>query len=115
MSEYTDAIAAEPIGGIMFRLTEPLTWAIGKADSGMEYTVPAGFIFDVSIPVWLRWAFNPTNRHFLKAAALHDHMLFYGWSRIQAAAVFHDALKASGVSVWRRLTMFIAVALWRYQ
>jgi hypothetical protein len=42
-------------------------------------------------------------------------MLSNGWSRIESAAVFHEALKADGVGRTKRLAMFLAVALWRYR
>jgi len=115
MSAYTKALPVVDIGGGDYLTDADLRWDLGKEGSGLTYTVPAGFRFDVSVPRILQWAFNPNDRRFLKAAALHDHMLESGWSRIESAAVFHEALKADGVQRWRRLAMFLAVALWRYR
>lgn len=42
-------------------------------------------------------------------------MLEAGWSRITAGAEFHDALKAGGVSAWRRLLMLAAVLIWKFE
>jgi hypothetical protein len=121
MSAYTqhagpqpDPFNPEALGGTRFRLTRELIWRIGM-ETGPSYTVPAGFEFDVSVPRWLWWIFNPREQAYLKGAALHDHMLIHGWSRLTAAAEFHNALKADGVRLWRRLAMFLATALWRYE
>jgi|HigsolmetaAR202D_1030399.scaffolds.fasta_scaffold85154_1 Protein of unknown function (DUF1353). len=99
--------------GIRYVLTSPLVWHIG-AEHGPVYIVPKGFEFDVSIPRPFWFLFNPHDPRYFKAAALHDHMLISGWSRITAAAEFHNALKADGVPLWRRLVMFLAVSLWKY-
>lgn len=114
MSRYTDTISVIPDGD-RYRLARDVHWDIGKPGSGATYTVPAGFVFDVSIPHFARWLFNPHDRRFLKAAALHDHMLLSGWNRVESGAAFHEALKADDVPPWRRLVMFLAVALWRYR
>lgn len=113
MSAYTDHFGAVHVGGIGYRLTRDLVWHIGHLN-GPAFTVPAGYRFDVSVPWGLRWLFDPHRPDFHKAAALHDRMLDEGWSRITAAAEFHNALKADGVAMWRRLVMFLAVALWRF-
>ena len=114
MSAYTDHGGPVYVGGIVYRLIRPLVWRIGSSD-GPVYTVPVGFEFDMSVPVGLRWLFDPHRADFHKAAALHDHMLAQGWSRITAAAEFHNALQADGVSAWRRLAMLIAVIVWRFE
>lgn len=115
MSAYTDALPVVDIGGGDYLTDADLRWDLGKKGSGLTYTVSADFRFDVSVPRILQWAFNPNDRRFLKAAALHDHMLESGWSRIESAAVFHEALKADKVPRAKRLAMFLAVALWRYR
>lgn len=102
------------VDGIKYRLAYDLNWKIGHV-TGPVYIVPKGFIFDVTVPIFLRWLFNPHDVKFLKAAALHDHMIHESeWSRITAAAEFHNALKASKVGRWKRLVMFLAVVLWKY-
>ncbi len=114
MSKYTDLLVdavRQPNG--TYKLNTPITWRIGHLD-GPEFIVPAGFVFDVSIPWWARWAFDPDAPRYLKPAALHDKMLVDGWSRITAGAEFHNALAADGVSVWRRVVMWLAVSLWKY-
>ena len=116
MSTYTKAIDwCVPVGGILYKSIKPLTWEIGTLGSGLSVTIPEGSVFDVSIPKGLRWLFNPHNQHYLKAAALHDEMLRRGWSRITAGAEFHEALKSDGVTLWRRLSMWLAVSLFKYR
>lgn len=94
--------------------TEPVAWEIGTKGSGLLLRVPAGFLFDVSIPAFLRWAFNPADPRYLKAAALHDYALSLGWGRVSAAAPFSEALRAAGVSRTRRLAMVLAVTIHKW-
>lgn len=115
MSAYTASpVAFAPAGGIRFRLTAPLVWHVGNAD-GPVVTVDEGFVFDVSVPRIFRWLFNPRDRRYLKAAALHDWLLTHGWDRITAGAIFHAALAADGVPAWRRAVMLIAVQFYKYR
>ncbi|MFN3549607.1 MAG: DUF1353 domain-containing protein [Mesorhizobium sp.] len=115
MSLYTDSIALSPGPGAFWTLSAPLSWEIGFKGSGLVWTVPAGYVTDLaSIPVLARMLFDRGDARLAKAAILHDHMLDSGVDRITAAAEFHSALRADGVARWRRLVMFLAVALWRY-
>jgi len=115
MSLYTtESLQIEWVTGIKYRIIEPLVWHIGHED-GPPYVVPSGFIFDVTIPWGLRWLFQPTYKKYLKAACLHDHMLVSGWDRMTAGSQFHQALKADNVTAWRRIIMWLAVSLWKYE
>ena len=116
MSAYTSpGNWCEPRSGIRYVSTQALVWEIGTKGSGLDVTVQVGAKFDVSIPRGLRCVFNPHDPHYLKAAALHDEMLRLGWDRLTAGAIFHQALKADGVTRWRRLAMWLAVSLFKYQ
>jgi len=116
MSAYTKAEDwCVFIGGITYRVEKPLSWDVGVKNSGLVVTVPKGRIFDVSIPRGLRWLFDPHDPHYLKAAALHDEMLDRNWARTTSGAEFHEALKADGVALWRRLSMWLAVSLFKYR
>ena len=75
MSAYTEhagprrsSFDPEALDGTRFRLTQDLVWRIGT-ETGPAYTVPAGFEFDVSIPRWLHWLFDPREQAYLKGAA----------------------------------------------
>ncbi len=114
MSLYTKRSPVVELDGNYFLTDSPIIWDIGRKDSGLRYIVPSGFRFDVSVPKVFQWAFNPKDKKFLKAAALHDHMLINEWSRIESGAIFHEALKADGVNKWKRFTMFMAVVIWKY-
>jgi len=95
MSAFTEAHAwCARLNG-KYRAIRPLRWEIGIKGSGLWVTVPAGFDFDVSIPRAARWFFNPHDYRYLKAAALHDHMLDQEWDAQTAAAIFYRALRAS--------------------
>ena len=98
MSDYTaltDWWTPLPKG--RFRVIRPVRWEVGREESGLRVTVPIGYVFDVSVPVWARWLFDPSDPRYLKAACLHDWLLDDGWYRITAAGVFGAALRADGV------------------
>lgn len=116
MSLYTDSLAVAPGPGARWTLISPLVWEIGFKGSGLRWTVPPGFTTDLaSIPLPARLVFDRGDSRYAKAAILHDHMLEAGFDRVTAAGEFHSALRADGVALWRRLVMFLAVALWRYR
>lgn len=97
----------------MYSFRTPLIWEIGYKGSGLIFTVPADAPFDVSVPWYLRWLASPHDKRYHKAASLHDEMLRQGWSRVEAAGPFERALAADGVGTFRRLGMFIIVAIYR--
>lgn len=113
MSAYTDQVVISPLG-TLWTLDAPLQWELLRKGSGIVISVPAGFQTDLaSIPWWARWLFNPEAPAYAKAAILHDFLLAdANNSRAEAAAVFHDALKADGVSSWRAVVMTLAVWAW---
>jgi hypothetical protein len=116
MSLYTDAANwCEPIGGIRYQVSEPVSFEVGRKGSGLLVSVPEGTVFDCSIPRLLQCVLSPHDLRFLKAAALHDVLLGRQWDRVTAAAVFHDALRSDGVGRLQRLLMWMAVSLYRWQ
>lgn len=115
MSDFTGLTSwSEPAGGILYRTTTPLIWEIGVLGSGLVVTVPSEFSFDMSVPRPLRWLVDPHNPQYRKASCLHDYLLDSGWDRIRAAAEFNLALKADGVRSGKRLALFIAVAVYKW-
>jgi hypothetical protein len=115
MSSYTRSTRwAAHVSGIRYRSLEALVWSVGHSGSGLLFVVPAGREFDLSVPWWARLFIDPHDQRYLKAAALHDEMLAAGWSRTEAAGSFHEALRADGAGLLERLSMFLAVALWRF-
>ena len=101
--------------GAGYITTAPLFWELGRKGSGLWLQVEPGFGFDVSVPVLLRWLFDPHDPRYLKAAALHDFALLDGWDRVSAAAAFAGALAAVGVGRGERLAMVLAVIVWRWR
>jgi len=91
-----------------------LSWEIGCKGSGLWVEVPAGFLFDVSVPRGLWWAMSPHDPKYLRAAALHDYLLSLGWDRVTSAAAFAAGLKASRVGKVRRLVLTVLVIAWRW-
>jgi hypothetical protein len=116
MSAYTELESwYVPVGGIRYRVVRPVEWEVGRRGSGLWVVVPVGYVFDVSIPLPLRWAFDPRDARYFKAAALHDWALEQGWGGVSAAALFSDALKADGVGFLRRLAMVLAVVTYQFR
>lgn len=116
MSAYTDTLAVSPLPDGRWTLVGDLTWEIGYKGSGLLWIVPKGFSTDLaSFPTVTRLIFDRGDSRYAKASILHDHMLEAGVDRLTAAAEFHSALRADGVTGWRRLAMFLAVALWRFR
>lgn len=85
-------------------------------DDNTIISVPKGFITDfASVPFWLD-GLIPSFGPWAKAAIIHDYLyatagLRRGLSRAWCDRVFLEALKACGVSLWRRNAMWAAVRL----
>lgn len=115
MSRYTEATHWYGKIGDRYQTTTPIIWEIGRVGSGERLTVPQGFPFDVSIPWYLQWLFDPHDLRFLKAACLHDYGLHDGWDRRTIGAIFHEALRADKVHPIERIPMWLAVSLRKYR
>jgi len=95
-------------------IADPLVWEI-RNPAGIvtgEIVVPAYFTTDLGTIPWLvRWLFNPADPQCAKAYVLHDWLLsLWGSERqLEAAGVMHQALRALGVSGWRRNSQVLAV------
>ncbi|MEL7182911.1 MAG: DUF1353 domain-containing protein [Pseudomonadota bacterium] len=116
MSRYTDLTEwHRPGDDGKFVLTKDILWEVGREGSGLLVTVPTGYVFDVSIPWYLRWALDPADPRFRKASAMHDWVLDDGWDRVSAGAAFSDGLRADGVGRLQRLLMVLAVVAFRFR
>ena len=112
MSVFTEFIDYVRLTGCRYRLMRPLRWEIGRKGSGLVYTVPAGFVFDVSVPWTMTWLIDPNERSYLLAAAIHDHMLADGWKKNTAAIEFYHGLRAMNVTRPKAVIMAAGVLLW---
>lgn len=96
-----------------WRNADPVTWHIGRAQSGRIITIPPGREFESSVPIWARLILSPDDPRFLLAALIHDVMLEDGiYGRTQAAAEWHDAALAGGAPRRLAALAYIAVAAW---
>lgn len=103
-----------PLSDNRYITTKPVIWEVAVEGSGWFITIPKGFIFDVSIPKYLRWILSPGNPKYRGAGCVHDYVLEMGWDWVRAAAEFNLVLKVSKVDLRVRLAMFLAVVLYKY-
>lgn len=101
-----------PCGGIRYRLGRTLRWEIGKEGSGWLLVVPQGFVFDSSVPRFLRWLISPHHRPWLLAAAVHDRLLLEGHDWAFAAGEWYRAARALEPRSWKVPLAYLFVAAW---
>ena len=116
MSSYTSLTDwCCPLLGHRFQTIKDVAWELGAKGSGLWVRVPAGYVFDVSVPRLLRWITRPDDLRLLKAACLHDYALaVLRWDRVTSAAAFSEALRAAGFGRFRRLFLVFCVIAWRW-
>lgn len=106
---------SEPVGGIQYRTTAEIDWGVWTPLSTTRLIIEPGRVFDVSVPLGLRWLFNPHDPRFRLAGLIHDHLLHVeGAKRIRAGGEFHDALRAGGTPWPLALIMWLAVSVFKY-
>lgn len=96
-----------------WRLTQPLVYRTGflpGVGDGITITAATGFITDLaSIPAPFRPWFD-VNGPSRKASVIHDWLYSRGiGTRALADRIFREAMRDSGMSWWRRWTMWSAV------
>lgn len=85
-----------------WRTTTPVTWHIGRKQSGRIITIPAGREFETSVPWWGRWFIARDDPRYLLGSLVHDVMLEDGiFGPLQAAAEWYDGAIAGGAPAWR--------------
>ena len=103
------------LDGKAYRLSSPLQWEIGQKGSGWVLVVPAGYVFESSIPWWLTWLISRDHRPWLLAAAIHDRLFDLGydkafasgeWLRAVRAVRKRDRLKILAVPAYYALTIW---------
>lgn len=76
---------SEHLSGIKYVTTRDIDWGLGTPHSKTRLKIPAGRIFDVSVPKGLRWLIDPHNPTYRLAGLIHDHLLHVdGWTRMRA-------------------------------
>lgn len=100
------------VGGIEYRSTMDFSWRVGGPRVDHVITIPAGFVFQSSVPRGLWWFMSPHDPRFLLAAFVHDWLLQQGYGRTQAAAEWHDAARKGGAPYHLARRYYVAVAWW---
>ncbi len=101
--------------GDCYRLRSPLAWEIGNKGSGWLLVIPAGFVFESSVPRIASWIVSPHYRPWLLAAAVHDRLLEEGFDKAFAAGEWLRAVRAMAAKdrkAWLALPAYYGVVLW---
>lgn len=117
-----DAEASRILKKDHWRVVDTFKFYEGSADTLRWVVVPAGFLTDgATIPWFLRWIVSPWGDHG-QAAAVHDYLVEYASlyqnnervtiDRKTTDSIFNTAMRASGVSTFKRRLMYCAVRLW---
>ncbi len=102
-------------GGVRgYVVVHPLTWWVGKKNSGWVLYVPAGREFESSVPRWLHWAFSPDDPYFLKPAAIHDTLLETGFRPAFADSQWFEAALSEHAPPGRLRLAYAAMITRRY-
>lgn len=83
-------------------------------EGGDKVLINEGFVFNCSIPWFLRWLLNPHNPRYLRASAVHDKLLMLGMNRRRAGAEFEAALREDGVHGFELFAMWLAVSAYKF-
>ena len=76
-------------------------------------SMPAGHVFDLSVPWALRWIVSPHNPKLLRMAAWHDWWLKnLKYDRGVAAAEARLIARADGVEAWYSHVLHLAMLIW---
>ena len=90
------------VGGNYYRTSEAI--------HGRDYTVPANFRFNVSVPEKYYWFVDPHDERYFEAAAVHDYLLAnLHWSKFRAAFPWDRHLRGK-VPLWKRAILFAILA-----
>ena len=100
------------ISGIEYQTVQPFDWVIGGKFAPMKVTIPAGFVFQSSVPRWLWWWLSPHHPRFLLAACVHDWLLGIGYDRAAAAGEWFAGARAAKAPMWKAKPAFVGVAYW---
>jgi hypothetical protein len=98
------------IGKPIYKLHQSLTFEYKVNGGGLKITVPKDFETDFASIPRIFWSIMPPVGRYSKAAVLHDYLYHLpNCSRFLADALFREAMKQLGVSLWKRLVIFYSV------
>tara|TARA_R110000737_G_scaffold340221_2_gene362915 strand:+ start:13932 stop:14297 length:366 start_codon:yes stop_codon:yes gene_type:complete len=96
-------------GGIEYVTTKPITWHIGKKNSGLIVVIPKGYPFQSSVPLLLWPVFSPHDPQYLWAACLHDWLLEERYRPAFAAGEWYDGAMAYHAPKWKTKIAHIGI------
>lgn len=106
---FLTELRVEKSPGDGWRLCEPFRVALEEGERVHELEVPRGFETDFASVPRLPLAFLLAGDTAHRAAVLHDFLYASRADRGFADRAFRAAMKAEGVSAWRRWLMFAGV------
>lgn len=110
MSPVKSRLQVEAIDDTHWRLLEAFTFDSEVAK--LRITVPAGFVTDFASVPRVPFAFLLTGDTAHMAAVIHDFLYTIKvLPRETADAVFYEAMRSTGVPLWRAWTMWLGVRL----
>ena len=118
MSSFTSPAVLEILDNLCFRLVQPFEFYVGESEATAtaRYSVPIGFVTDLTSVPRVLWALLPPHGRYAKAAILHDYLLTKvragELSRPTADAIFYQAMKVLAVPTWQAWLMYRAVSLY---
>lgn len=96
--------------GVCGKLLTAFDYHVGSEASPDIITVPAGFSTDFASTPWGFWNFFPKSGRYSKAAVIHDYLYQSKIrSRLEADAIFLEAMGVLGVPSWQRNIMYWGV------
>lgn len=118
MSSFTSPAILEILDDLRFRVVQPFSFYVGESEATAtaRYSVPIGFVTDLTSVPRVLWALLPPHGRYAKAAILHDYLLTKvragELSRPTADAIFYQAMKVLAVPTWQAWLMYRAVSLY---
>jgi hypothetical protein len=85
-------------------VTRPTRWR--------QWTLEVGFIFNISVPWWLKWLQSRHDPELLRGSAIHDFLLKLGVDPAIAAAHARIIMRVDGASAQKSWRTFFAMLFW---
>jgi len=106
-----------------FRNVSDIAWDVGRKGSGDRVVIPAGTVFNSSVPWALWWVQSPAHPRFLLAALVHDVILGLRadadnpaspllYTREHATAEWMSGARALDAPRLRARLAFVAIAIY---
>jgi hypothetical protein len=111
MSTFTDDLVVSPLAdGRKWELRCAFDYHVGSEDSPDVIHVPLGFVTDFASVPQIFWSILPPTGKYGKASVIHDYLYQSKIrSRMQADAIFHEAMLVLKVPKWKAGLMYWAV------